>query len=62
MDLGAIMLIEIREKQIPLIYGIQKHNELMNITEKEQTHRHREQTNGYQWGEGWRKSKRGVGN
>ena len=24
----------------------------MNITEKEQTHRYREQTNGYQWGEG----------
>ena len=34
----------------------------MNITEKEQTHRYREQTNGYQWGEGWRRSKRGVGN
>ena len=49
MDLEAIMLIEIREKQIPLIYGIQKHSKLMNITEKEQAYRHREQTNGYQW-------------
>ena len=26
----------------------------MNITKKKQTHRHREQASGYQWGEGRR--------
>ena len=31
------------------------YNELMNITEKKQTHRYAEQTRGYLWGEGrWR--------
>lgn len=30
----------------------EKCNELVNITKKKQTHRHREQTSGYQWGEG----------
>ena len=29
-----------------------KHNKLVNITQKKQTHRYREQTSGYQWGEG----------
>ena len=29
-----------------------KYNKLVNITKKKQTHRHREQTSGYQWGEG----------
>ena len=29
-----------------------KYNKLENITKKKQTHRYREQTSGYQWGEG----------
>ena len=28
-----------------------KYNKLVNITKKQQTHRHREQTTGYQWRE-----------
>ena len=34
-----------------------KYNKLVNITEKKQTHRYKEQTSSYQWGEG-----RGRGN
>ena len=29
-----------------------KYNKLVNITKKKQTHRYREQTSGYRWGEG----------
>ena len=29
-----------------------KYNKLVNIIKKKQTHRYREQTNGYQWGRG----------
>ena len=29
-----------------------KYNKLVNTTKKKQTHRYREQTGGYQWGEG----------
>ena len=29
-----------------------KYSKLVNIIKKKQTHRHREQTNGYQWGGG----------
>ena len=29
-----------------------KYNKIVHITEKTQTHRYREQTSGYQWGEG----------
>ena len=29
-----------------------KYNKPVNITKEKQTHRYREQTNGYQWGEG----------
>ena len=28
-----------------------KHNKLVNITKKKQTHRYREKISGYQWGE-----------
>ena len=35
---------------ISLICGIQE-LKLVNLTEKKQIHRYREQTNGYQWGE-----------
>ena len=29
-----------------------EYNKLVNITKKKQIHRYREQTSGYQWGEG----------
>ena len=31
-----------------------KYNKPVNITKEKQTHRYREQTSGYQWGEGSR--------
>ena len=37
-----------------------KYNKLVNITEKKETHRYREQTSGYQWGEGSGRGKIGV--
>ena len=36
-----------------------KYNKLVNITEKKQTHRYREQNSGYQWGEGGEGENRG---
>ena len=33
----------------------------MNITKQKQTHRYREQTSSYQWGEGLGEGKIGVG-
>ena len=36
-----------------------KYDKLVNITKKKQTHKYREQTTGYQWGEG--RGRRGVG-
>ena len=33
----------------------------MNITKRKQTHRYREQTSGYQWGEGREGQNRGGG-
>ena len=38
-----------------------KCNKLVNITEKKQTHRYREQTRGYHWGEGRGRGNIGVG-
>ena len=32
----------------------------MNITKQKQTHKNREQTGYYQWGEGWERSKTGI--
>ena len=44
-----------RERQITVGYLLyvesKKYNKLVNITKKKQTHRYREQTSGYQWGE-----------
>ena len=31
---------------------MESNNKLINITKRKQTHRYREQTRGYQWGEG----------
>ena len=38
-----------------------KYNKLVNIIKKNQIHRYREQTRGYQWGEGRVKSNTGKG-
>ena len=39
-----------------------KYNKLVNITKKKQTHRYREQTSGYPWGErGGQNRSGGVG-
>ena len=35
-----------------ILLSQKKYNKLVNITKKKQTHRYREQTSGYQWGEG----------
>ena len=36
---------------LSLIVESKKYNKLVNITKKKLTHRYREQTSGYQWGE-----------
>ena len=45
-----------RERQIQYgityMWNLKTYNKLVNITKKKQTHRYREQTSGYQWGEG----------
>ena len=57
MDLQIIILSEVSQKEkdkycmISLICGILK-IQLVKITKKKQTHKYREQTSGYQWGEG----------
>ena len=37
------------------------YNKLVNITKEKQIHRYREQTSGYQWGEGRGRGNMGVG-
>ena len=39
----------------------EKYSKLVNETKKKQTHRYRQQTSGYQWGEGRGQGKIGVG-
>ena len=57
MDLEGSMLSERNQirKTNTVWYHLymesQKYNKVMNITEKKQNHRYREQTSGYQWGE-----------
>ena len=57
MDLEGIMLSEISQTEkekycmISLTFGIYK-IKLVSITKQKPTHRYREQTSGYQWGEG----------
>ena len=68
MDLEGIMLSEISQTEkdkycMMLHVESKKYNKLVNITWKKQTHRYREQTGDYQWGEGRREGKysgRGV--
>ena len=57
MDLKAIVLKKknVRQRQIPYItymWNLKKYNKLVHMTKKKQTHRYREYTSGYQWGEG----------
>ena len=57
MDLEGIMLSEISQRKTNTVcYHLYaestKYNKLVTITKKKQTHRYREQTSGYQWGEG----------
>ena len=57
MDLESITLSEISQRKTnivwyPLYVEPKKYNKLGNITKKKQTHTYREQTSGYQWGEG----------
>ena len=44
-----------RERQIlydtTYVWNLKKCNKLVSITKKKQTHRYREQTSGYQWGD-----------
>ena len=37
---------------VAYMWNLKKYNELVTIIKKKQTHRSREQTSGYQWGEG----------
>ena len=58
MNLESIMLSEISQTERQILYDIiymwnlKKYNKLMTITKQKRTHRYREQTSGYQWGEG----------
>ena len=53
-DLEGITLSKIGQGQIlyDLIYMLNIKNKLVNITKKKQTHRYKEQTSGYQRGQG----------
>ena len=57
MDLENIILGEVSQTEkdkyymIPLICGIQKIIQISLYTKQKQTHRHRKQTSGYQWGD-----------
>ena len=58
MDLEGIALSEISQTEKDkycISYHLhaesKKYNKVVNITKKKQTHRYREPTSGYQWGE-----------
>ena len=50
------MLSEISWRKTNTVYHLyvesKKYNKLVNIAKKQQTHRYKEQSSGYQWGEG----------
>ena len=58
IDLEGIMLSEISQTRktnavwYHLYVESKKYNKIVNITKKKQTQRYREQTSGYQWGDG----------
>ena len=43
------------------MWNLKKYNKIVNKTKKKQIHRYREQTSGYQWGEGKGRGNIGVG-
>ena len=57
MDMEGIMLSEISQRKTNTVWyhlyvESKKYNKLVNIIKTKQTHRYREETRGYQWGEG----------
>ena len=57
MDLEGIKVKYVRQRKTNTVcYHLyvesKKYNKLVNKTKKKQTHRYREGTSGYQWGEG----------
>ena len=58
MDLEGMRLSETSQTKRQALYAIiytwnlKKYNKVVNIKKKKQTHIYREQTSGYQWGEG----------
>ena len=57
MDLEGIKVKYVRQRKTNTVcYHLyvesKKYNKLVNKTKKKQTHRYRERTSGYQWGEG----------
>ena len=53
MDVEGVTLSGISQRKrlhdIAYMWNLKKYKELVNITKKQQTHRDREQTSGYQW-------------
>ena len=56
-DVEGTMLSKMGQRQIlyDLTYMLNIKNKLVNITKKKQTHRYKEQTSGYERGQGWGK-------
>ena len=54
MNLDSITLSEISQTVVIYMWNLKKENKQMYIMKQKQTHRIREQTCGYQWGEGRR--------
>ena len=54
MDLEGIKLSEISQSKTNTVFTYiwNLKNKQMNITQQKQTHRYRQQTSGYQWGQG----------
>ena len=58
MDLEGIMLSEMSQRKTNtycmlslMLWNLKEYSKLVNVTKRKQTHRYREQTSGYQWGE-----------
>ena len=63
MDLEGITFNEVsqteKDKYYVITYMWNLENKQMNITKQNQNHRYKEQTSGYQWGEGRREERDG---
>ena len=65
MNLEGIMLSEISQRKTNIVWyhlylESKKYNKLVNITDKKQTQRYREQTSSCQWGEGRAEGQVGI--